>query len=125
MKVWKMKGNSYVRELAFDIAVGAVGHRTPPGLYLVNSKSVTPDWRAPDSDWVPEEMRGTIVPFESPHNPFAGGFIGFGSEGVGFHGTKFDPLIGTRASHGCIRMRVEDIERMYDRIAYGTPVFVY
>lgn len=125
LRVWKMSGNEYVREFAFDVAVGAVGHTTPAGLYTVNSKSRTPDWLAPNAEWVPEELRGQVLPFEDPHNPFAGGFIGFGHEGVGFHGTKFDPQIGTRASHGCIRMRVEDIEKMYDRIAYNTPVFVY
>lgn len=120
-----MKGNAYVRERNYDVAIGSIGHATPAGVYLVNSKSRTPSWKAPDADWVPVEMRGVVYPFEDPHNPFEGGFISIGGEGVGIHGTKFDPLLGTRASHGCIRMAVPDFLNVYDRIAVGTPVFIY
>lgn len=123
--LWKMKGNEYRKVKRYPIAVGAKGHTTPPGMYFINNKSRTPDWLAPNADWVAPEDRGKILDFKNPKNPFAGGFISFGGEGVGFHGTKFDPKLGTRASHGCIRMTTPDLLDLYGRVGKGTPVFVH
>ena len=33
--------------------------------------------------------------------------------------------IGQSVSHGCVRMRNEDIERLYPMVAVGTPVYIY
>jgi lipoprotein-anchoring transpeptidase ErfK/SrfK len=126
LTLWKMKRNRFVRKHRWEIAVGAVGHDTPAGMYFVSGKSRTPDWLAPDSDWVPVEMRGKVFPIDNPHNPFEGGFISLGgSDGVGIHGVKFDPQLGTRASHGCIRMATDSFLRIYDALPMGTPVFIY
>lgn len=38
------------------------------------------------------------------------------------HGTNQESAIGTPASHGCIRMRGDDLVELYDRIPCGTPV---
>jgi lipoprotein-anchoring transpeptidase ErfK/SrfK len=43
---------------------------------------------------------------------------------VGIHGTAEDWSIGSRASHGCIRMRVSDVIDLYDRVSVGTPVLI-
>jgi lipoprotein-anchoring transpeptidase ErfK/SrfK len=64
-------------------------------------------------------------------NPFDGGFIALSGhpstrgDGVGFHGTKFDPQLGTRASHGCIRMAVPDFLNAWERIPNGANVTVF
>jgi len=124
--VFRLKGSGYVVEMRRKIAVGAIGHKTPPGLYFVDAKNPRPDWRAPNSDWVPQAMRGKIIPYDNAQNPFAGGFISLaGSDGVGIHGTKFNPALGTRASHGCIRVTVDTVETLMKKIALGTPCFIY
>lgn len=41
-----------------------------------------------------------------------------------FHGTNREDLIGTPASHGCIRMKNEDIADFFDRVPTGTKVFI-
>ncbi|MEO8205796.1 MAG: L,D-transpeptidase [Chthoniobacterales bacterium] len=41
---------------------------------------------------------------------------------VYIHGTNQEHLLGTPASHGCIRMRNQDIAELYDQIPEGTPV---
>ncbi len=41
---------------------------------------------------------------------------------VGIHGTDEPQLIPGRPSHGCIRMRNEDITRLWHMIALGTPI---
>lgn len=124
-------GNGFERVNKLGIAVGAIGHATPRGVYEVVRKSVTPDWLAPNAEWVPVELRGKTFTIDSPHNPFAGGFISLAGpqgaqyNGLGIHGTKFDPEIGTRASHGCIRMSVPDFRWVYDRVALGDAVAVF
>lgn len=46
-------------------------------------------------------------------------------EGYGIHGTDKPGSIGRAASHGCIRVRNADIAVLYDRVAVGTPVYIY
>jgi lipoprotein-anchoring transpeptidase ErfK/SrfK len=126
LRLWRIVGPRYQTELKRMVALGQIGNETPPGMYFIDVKNRKPDWRAPNSDWVAPEMRGKIVPFASEKNPFAGGFISFDSQrGLGIHGTKFDPQLGTLASHGCVRMAVDDLVDLYNKVSVGTPVFVY
>lgn len=39
-----------------------------------------------------------------------------------FHGTNREDLIGTPASHGCVRLRNADIAELFDLIPIGTRV---
>ena len=41
---------------------------------------------------------------------------------VYIHGTNHEEDLGTAASHGCIRMKNEDVVELFDRVAEGTPV---
>jgi lipoprotein-anchoring transpeptidase ErfK/SrfK len=40
------------------------------------------------------------------------------------HGTNQESLIGTPASHGCVRMRNDDVIELFARVGPGTPVFI-
>ena len=46
-------------------------------------------------------------------------------DGYYFHGTDNPASIGSAASHGCIRMRKDDIMWMYRNVSVGTPVYIY
>jgi lipoprotein-anchoring transpeptidase ErfK/SrfK len=46
-------------------------------------------------------------------------------DGYGIHGTDHPETIGQSVSHGCVRMRNEDIERLYPLVGIGTPVYIY
>jgi len=46
-------------------------------------------------------------------------------EGFLLHGTPYKESIGMAATHGCVRMRDEDIEWLYDHIPVGTKVYIY
>jgi L,D-transpeptidase-like protein len=46
-------------------------------------------------------------------------------DGYGIHGTDEPESIGHSVSHGCVRMRNEDIEKLYPMVAVGTPVYIY
>ena len=43
---------------------------------------------------------------------------------VYIHGTKHEDKIGTAASHGCVRMRNEDVIELFEMIDEGTPVVI-
>lgn len=46
-------------------------------------------------------------------------------DGYALHGTDKPESIGRSVSHGCVRLRNEDIETLYQMVSLGTPVFIY
>jgi lipoprotein-anchoring transpeptidase ErfK/SrfK len=46
-------------------------------------------------------------------------------DGFLFHGTPLKNSIGMAATHGCVRLRDQDIEWLYENIPVGTKVYVY
>ena len=51
-----------------------------------------------------------------------GGKIDSYERGIWIHGTPAESNIGTPASHGCIRMKNDDIILLYNSIEIGTPI---
>jgi lipoprotein-anchoring transpeptidase ErfK/SrfK len=106
----------------YSIAVGAAGHDTPSGLYTIANKAVNPTWHVPNSAWA-GDLAGTTVPGGAPNNPLKARWLGI-VDGVGIHGTSEDWSIGSRASHGCLRMHVKDVIDLYPRVPVGTTVLI-
>ena len=46
-------------------------------------------------------------------------------DGYALHGTDKPETIGRSVSHGCVRLRNEDIAKLYDIVPIGTPVYIY
>lgn len=46
-------------------------------------------------------------------------------EGYLLHGTPYKDSIGMAATHGCIRLRDDDIAWLYDHVPVGTHVYIY
>ena len=107
---------------SYGIAVGAPGYSTPTGTFSITNKAVNPVWTAPNAPWA-GEFAGRSVPGGSAYNPLKARWLGI-VNGVGIHGTSAEYSIGTRASHGCIRMRVADVIDLYPRVPVGTRVFI-
>ena len=107
---------------SYGVAVGAAGYDTPSGRYRIQNKQVNPAWSAPNKPWA-GLYAGTTVPGGSPLNPLKARWLGI-ANGVGIHGTGAAYSIGTRASHGCIRMQVPDVIDLYPRVPVGTPVLI-
>ena len=63
------------------------------------------------------------MPGGAPDNPLKARWLGIAS-GVGIHGTAEPWSIGSRASHGCIRMRVPDVIDLYPRVPVGAPALI-
>jgi lipoprotein-anchoring transpeptidase ErfK/SrfK len=88
--------------------------RTPVGSFTINSKIFHPAWTPP----------GKNIPYGEPGNVLGTHWMGLlpindtnpALRGYGIHGTWEPDSIGTGASAGCIRMRNEEVEELYDFI---------
>jgi hypothetical protein len=109
------------RVKTYAVGIGRVGYSTPKGLYRIQNKAVNPPWNVPDEPWA-GRLRGKVIP-PGPDNPIKARWLGI-VDGAGIHGTAEEASIGTRASHGCIRMRIPEVKQLYRRVPVGTPVYV-
>jgi hypothetical protein len=46
-------------------------------------------------------------------------------DGYALHGTNRPETVGRSVSHGCVRLRNEDIAVLYEIVPVGTPVYIY
>ena len=104
----------------FGVATGQAIYPTPLGQFSIVTKQMNPWWYPPDSPWA---AGATPIP-PGPGNPLGTRWMGLSAPGVGIHGTPDAASIGYSASHGCIRMRIPDAERVFDHVSVGTPVFI-
>ncbi len=105
---------------SYPVAIGKDGWETPTGTFSVKDMNSHPAWYQP--------ITGEVIP-PGPDNPLGSRWIGFWSDGgdvhqIGFHGSNQEGSIGEAASHGCLRMRNDDIEKMYEQVSEGTIVIV-
>lgn len=114
--VWK----GTTKRASFPVAVGTSTYPTPSGNFRVIQKQKNPTWYPPDSRWA--EGLGPVPPGSG--NPLGTRWIGTSAPAIGLHGTPSSYSIGTRASHGCIRMYIGDAERIYEMVEVGTPVYI-
>ena len=91
----------------YGVAVGQPKYPTPNGRFAIQNKQVNPVWSVPNSPWA-GELAGSTVAGGTAANPLKARWMGL-ADGVGIHGTGEDYSIGSRASHGCIRMHVADV----------------
>jgi len=106
----------------YGVAVGMPAYPTPTGLYSIQNKAVNPAWTAPNSPWAGAYANETVAG-GSAENPLKARWMGI-VNGVGIHGTGMPGSIGSRASHGCIRMTVPAVIDLYPRVPVGTPVLI-
>ena len=102
----------------YPAAIGKDEWQTPEGVFEVLQMQQDPAWQHP----ITHEI---VAP--GPDNPLGTHWIGFWSDGtnqLGFHGTNQEDLIGQAVSHGCIRMRNQDIQKLYNSVTLGTLVSV-
>jgi len=106
----------------YTVAIGAVGFDTPVGTYNIQNMAVDPAWNVPDSDWA-GDLAGTVVPGGTAENPLKERWMGI-YDGAGIHGTDDVASLGSRASHGCVRMAIPDVIELFDQVDVGTPIYI-
>lgn len=102
------------------VAGNEVVRRGPDGSARVLSAS--------DGREIVADGRIVIPPFGTTQRRYMevlGPFRIYLGDGYGLHGTNVPSSIGQAVSHGCIRLRNEDITTLYHMVQIGTPVFIY
>lgn len=103
---------------AWDVGTGRED-RTPESTFKIAERIEKPTWYAPD---------GKVFPFGTKENILGTRWLGFERTeqfaGFGIHGTAFPATIGTESSAGCIRMRNDDVEEVYDLVPEGAVVTI-
>ena len=91
---------------SYPVAVGKPGHATPRGEYAVRRVIWNPRWVPPKTAWAREK---TAKAPGDPDNPMGRVKIFFKDPDYYLHGTNAVKSLGQAASHGCVRLRNEDI----------------
>lgn len=83
---------------------------------------------ASDGREIVADGRIVIPPFGTNQRRYGdvlGSFRLYLGDGYGIHGTNNPASVGQAVSHGCVRMRNEDIAYLYHTVGLGTPVYIY
>jgi lipoprotein-anchoring transpeptidase ErfK/SrfK len=95
----------------YPVAVGKAGTPSPTGTFEVISRVSKPTWYGPHQ-----------IVAAGPRNPLGTRWMGLSHKGYGIHGTNAPLSIGKSASHGCIRMRKQDVEELFELVHVGDKV---
>jgi L,D-transpeptidase ErfK/SrfK len=108
---------------AYPVGLGLPSWPTPEGDFKIVSRVKNKTWLVPKS--IQEEMRleGKAVLEEvppGPDNPLGAHWLGLSMWGYGIHGTIAPSSVYHFQSHGCIRLRPDDIAELFDQVRVGT-----
>lgn len=98
----------------YPIAVGKPGTPSPEGDFTIINRSMNPTWR---------HKGQTVLP--GKNNPVGTRWMGLSLKGYGIHGTNVQSSVGKAASHGCFRMKKNDIEELFTLVRVGDVVTVH
>jgi len=87
---------------------------TPVGTFKIVTKLKEPAWT----------HEGRVIPYGDPKNILGTRWMGFDLSGYGIHGTTEPGRIGEQVTAGCVRVRNEEVEELYDLLPVNTEVTV-
>jgi len=105
----------------FALAIGDEASPSLLGKFVVGAKRKDPSWHVPASIRAEKPELPAEVP-AGPDNPLGSRWITIGRTSYGIHGTNIRWSIGREATHGCLRLYEDDIQRLYDRVREGTRI---
>jgi lipoprotein-anchoring transpeptidase ErfK/SrfK len=95
----------------FSVSVGAAVSPSPRGEFKIVSRVANPTYY----------HDGAVIP-PGRGNPVGTRWLGLSTKGYGIHGTNAPSSIGHAASHGCIRLRNRDMEKLFALLRVGDAV---
>ena len=105
----------------YRVATGRY-EKTPVGAFSIAERIPEPPWHRDD---------GKIIPYGDKENILGTRWLAIkasGStpeiKGYGIHGTWDNASIGKSESAGCIRLKNEDVEELFEMVPIGTPVVI-
>lgn len=98
----------------YPIAVGTRGTPSPDGDFVIVNHAKDPVYRHRNKEIAPGK-----------DNPLGSRWMGLNRKGYGIHGTNMQSSVGKAASHGCFRLRKQDVEELYTLMQVGDAVTVH
>ncbi len=95
----------------FPVAVGATASPSPTGEFVIVSRVANPTY-----------YHDGAVMAAGGDNPVGTRWMGLNVKGYGIHGTNAPRSVGHATSHGCIRLRNRDVEKLYAMLRVGDVV---
>lgn len=117
-------GNGMARR--YGVGVGKPGFEWA-GVHHITRKAEWPGWTPPPEMIAREAAKGHFLPAHMEgglENPLGSRAMYIGNTNYRIHGTNAPWTIGYAVSSGCIRMRNQDVEDLYERVPVGTKVIV-
>lgn len=103
---------------------GLTRWRTPTGGFAILAKQRNPTWYVPESMQWKMQLEGKevkkIVP-PGPDNPLGRYALKTSIPGILIHETIWPTSVSRFASHGCVRMLPEHMEKIFGEVQAGTP----
>lgn len=100
----------------WDCGIGKAGHETPLGTFTIGDKIEHP----------PLSTKG--LPYGHPENPLGSRWLALLRDGqkssYGIHGTSDPSGVGGEVSLGCIRMRNDDVNELFEILPRGAEVII-
>lgn len=97
----------------FPVAVGADVSPSPTGEFQIINRVSHPTYY----------HAGKVIP-TGKDNPLGTRWVGLSRKGYGIHGTNAPGSVGHAASHGCIRLRNRDMEKLFAMLRVGDSVVI-
>ncbi len=97
----------------YSVSTGK-NNSSPVGEFVIKHRYADPVWF----------HKGDVVAPDDPKNFLGTRWLGFDLPQYGIHGTIEPENIGKQVSSGCIRMRNEDVQDLYDLVPIGTKVTI-
>ncbi|WMQ73700.1 MAG: putative L,D-transpeptidase YbiS [Sodalis sp.] len=111
--------------IVLPIGIGELGKETPSNwVTSVKRKKNGPTWTPTKAIHAEYAARGETLPEVfpgGPDNPM-GLYALYVGRLYAVHGTNANFGIGLRVSHGCVRLRADDIKYLFDHVPVGTRV---
>jgi L,D-transpeptidase ErfK/SrfK len=95
----------------FPVAVGAEESPSPTGEFEIVNRVANPAY-----------YHSGVVTAAGANSTVGTRWIGINLKGYGIHGTNAPRSIGKAESHGCIRLRNRDVEKLYAMLRVGDVV---
>jgi L,D-transpeptidase ErfK/SrfK len=112
----------------YPVGLGRMNWRTPTTITKIIKKQYQPTWHVPESikEYTYETQKKVLpdVVLPGPENPLGEYALYLEKKGYLIHGTN-DPLsVGGFVSSGCIRLLDYSIEKLFQEVDIGTPVYI-
>lgn len=99
---------------SYPVSTGKPETPTPEGEFVIKDRLTDPTWF-----W-----QGRVFASGDPENELGTRWLGFDKPSYGIHGTIYPEKIGQPVSSGCVRMRNQDVEELYNVLPSGTKVII-